>query len=93
MKQADLPLTASPVPKVVRLTLTPGQVEQLAPIAILSGLDRKNVLFIASIVPFWLPGQDEAAWELHVVKIPTTTGSKIARLIRNSQNNFPRPRH
>ena len=86
MEQGELTFTTARVSKVVRLTLTSSQVEQLAPLAIAAGLERKNVLFITSVVPFWSAQKGETVWELQVLKIspPAPLGSKIVRLIRGA---------
>jgi hypothetical protein len=65
----------------VRLALTPSQVEQLAPLAIKAGLERKSVLFVTSVVPSWSTEEGETDWELQVVTVSAPLGSKIVRLI------------
>ncbi len=82
MKQTELPLTASLVSKVVKLQLTANQIEQLAPPAIAAGLERKNVLFLSSVVPSWSMEKGETIWELQVVTVSAPLGSTIVRLIR-----------
>jgi hypothetical protein len=73
-------------PRGVRLTLDEGQVAQLAPLAIEAGLKRQNVLFLASVVPFWSDELGAAVWELQVVRLSALTGPKIVRMIRESTN-------
>jgi hypothetical protein len=68
----------------VRLALTPSQVEQLAPLAIKAGLERKSVLFVTSVVPSWSTEEGETDWELQVVTVSAPLGSKIVRLIRGA---------
>jgi hypothetical protein len=84
MEQRELTFSASTVSKVVRLSLTAAQVEQLAPLAIAAGLERKNVLFVTSVVPSWSTQKGETVWELQVLKISAPLGSKIVRLIRGA---------
>lgn len=86
MEQGELTFTASTVSKVVRLTLDADQVEQLAPIAIAAGLERKNVLFVTSCVPHWSVDEGETVWELQVVKISAPLGYKIVRMIREARS-------
>jgi hypothetical protein len=90
MNQRELLPPSLPVPKVVRLQLTPEQADQLAPLTIKAGRERKNVLFVASTVPFWSPQDSETVWELQVVKVQATLGYKIAKLVRDSlQTSHP----
>jgi hypothetical protein len=79
----------TPASKVVRVALTPGQVEQLAPLAIKAGLERKNVLFVTSVVPSWSTEKGQTVWELQVVTVSAPIGSKIVRLIRSALNPPP----
>jgi hypothetical protein len=84
MKRSELPLIASPVSKVARIAFTPGQVDQLAPLVIKAGLERKNVLFVTSVVPSWSTEEGDTDWELQVVTVSAPLGSKIVRLIRGA---------
>jgi hypothetical protein len=84
MEQRELTFSASTVSKVVRLSLTAAQVKQLASLAIAAGLERKNVLFVTSVVPSWSTQKGETVWELQVLKISAPLGSKIVRLIRGA---------
>ena len=84
MEQRELTFSASTVSKVVRLSLTADQVDQLAPLAIAAGLERKNVLFVTSVVPSWSTKEGETDWELQVVTVSAPLGSKIVRLIRGA---------
>lgn len=70
--------------KVIRLKLTSEQGAQFAPLAIEASSARQNVLFIASVVPFWSPKENETVWELQVIKVPAYVGYKIAKLVRDS---------
>jgi hypothetical protein len=70
--------------KLIRLKLNSEQGAQFAPLAIEASSARQNVLFIASVVPFWSPQKSETVWELQVAKVPAVIGHKIARLIRDS---------
>jgi len=84
MEQRELTFSASTVSKVVRRSLTAAQVKQLASLAIAAGLERKNVLFVTSVVPSWSTQKGETVWELQVLKISAPLGSKIVRLIRGA---------
>jgi hypothetical protein len=68
----------------VRLRLSYDHAEQLAPLAIDAAQEHKNVLLIASVVPFWSPQNDGTTWELQVVMVKAAIGYKIAKLIRDS---------
>jgi hypothetical protein len=71
-------------PNVIKLPLTPGQTEQLAPLAIEAAGNRENVLFVAAAVPFWSPKDGETVWELQVISLPAKIGHKILKLVRDS---------
>ena len=58
--------------RVVRLQLTPEQAAQLAPLALDAASKRQNVLFISVVVPFWLPDEGAAVWELQATRVPAT---------------------
>jgi hypothetical protein len=70
---------------VIKLELTPGQTEQLTPLAIEAAGNRENVLFVAGAVPFWSPQNGETVWKLQVVTLPAKIGHKIVKLIRDSR--------
>ena len=67
--------------KVIRLQLTPDQADQLAPLAIDAARSHQNLLFVATVMPFW--SQEEAAtiWELQTTAIPAKIGHKLKKLI------------
>jgi hypothetical protein len=79
--QAELPLTSTAPQKVIRLKLTPEQAEQLTPLAIDAASSRQNVLFIATVVPFWSPGEEATVWELQTTVMPAKIGHKVKKLI------------
>jgi hypothetical protein len=70
--------------KVISLRLTPDQEQQLTPVV--NGLEiGQNVLFVASVTPFWSPEQQETFWELQTVKLSSKIANKIIKLIRESK--------
>jgi hypothetical protein len=88
MNQAELPLTSKPPQKVIRLQLTPEQAKKLAPLALDAGLNRENVLFIATVVPFWSPEEKATVWDLQVAKIQAKAGSNVVKLILANAQQF-----
>ena len=86
VEQCELTLTKPICAKVIRLQLTPDQVDQLAPLTIEAATNRQNILFVATAVPFW--SQEEAAtiWELQATAIPAPIGHKIKKLILDNKD-------
>jgi hypothetical protein len=70
---------------VIKLKLTPGQIEQLTPLVIEAAGNRENVLFVAAAAPSWSAQDAETVWELQVVLLPARIGHKILKLIRDSR--------
>jgi hypothetical protein len=81
MTQSELTFAEAKHTGVIRLLLTPEQAEQLSPLALDAALNRKNVLFIATAVPFWSPEKEAMRWELQIAKIQAKAGGKIIKLI------------
>jgi hypothetical protein len=72
------------VKNLIRLQLTPEQTQQVASLAIDAGLNRENVLFVCTVVPFWLPESGEMSWEFQIVKIRSKSGLKVIKVIREN---------
>jgi hypothetical protein len=86
-QQAELTFSEAQRPKVVRLRLTSEQTKELAPLAIDAGINRQNVLFIATAVPSWSMEEETTIWELQVAKIQAKAGPKLAKVILASTNS------
>lgn len=79
--------TATERPQVIRFQLTQQQIDQLAPLVIDAGLNRQNVLFVASVVPFWSVEDQETFLDLQTVKLPSKIANKIVKLIRENSGS------
>jgi len=66
---------------IIRLRLTDQQREQLAPLAGEAARDGQNVLFVATVVPFWDKDEGAVIWRLEVIRIKATAGGKVKKAI------------
>lgn len=81
-------LTFAEPQKVIRLQLTPEQEKRLTPFV--SGLEiGQNVLFIATVAPFWSVENQKTFWDLQTVKLSSKIANKIIKLIRSSDDPKP----
>jgi hypothetical protein len=67
---------------VIDLPLTEAQTSQLAPLVHTATADHKNVLFVATVAPFWSVEEGQTIWRFQVVPLPARDGFKVIKLIR-----------